>query len=177
MFRVQRGDDTAFGLLMQRHHARLLNLAWRYFGDRAAAEDAVQETFLKVYQARERWRPDAPLQAYLLRVASNVCLSVLRRHKPLSLDEGPDGAEETRGRTDPHAVQPDQASEQSELHRRVREAVAALPDRQRMAIVLNKFEGLDYEQVAEHLGLTVPATKSLLHRARMVLKDVLERYL
>lgn len=174
MLRVQRGDANAFGLLIQRHHARLMNLAWRYFGDRTAAEDAVQETFLKVWQARERWRPDAPFQAWLVRIATNVCLSVLRRRQPSSLDDGPD---EPRARVDPRAVQPPEASAQGELHRRVREAVAALPDRQRMAIVLNKFEGLDYEQVAGHLGLTVPATKSLLHRARMALKEVLEAYL
>lgn len=176
MLRVQRGDQAAFSLLLQRHHQRVLNLAWRYFGDRAAAEDAVQETFLKVYQARERYRPDAPFHSYLLRVASNVCLSVLRRKKPLSLDEGQDEGG-PRARPDPRAVAPGEGLLDDELKRRVREAVATLPDRQRLAIVLNKFEGLDYEQVAEHLGLTVPATKSLLHRARMALKDVLEAYL
>lgn len=176
MLRVQRGDAAAFSLLLQRHHQRVLNLAWRYFGDRAAAEDAVQETFLKVYQARERYRPDAPFHSYLLRVASNVCLSVLRRKKPLSLDEDQDEGG-PRARSDPRTAAPGEGLLDDELKRRVREAVAALPDRQRLAIVLNKFEGLDYEQVAEHLGLTVPATKSLLHRARMALKDVLEGYL
>ena len=174
MLRAGRGDAQAFSLLLQRHHQRVLNLAWRYFGDRAAAEDAVQETFLKVWQARARYRPDAPFGAYLLRVASNVCLSALRRRQPVSLDAGPEG--ETRARPDPRAAAPGEGLLDEELKRRVREAVAALPERQRLAIILNKFEGLDYEQVAEHLGLTVPATKSLLHRARMAIKAVIEPY-
>lgn len=181
MMRARDGDAQAFSQLLQRHHQRVLNLAWRYFGERAAAEDAAQEAFLKVWQARERYRPDAPFGAYLLRVASNVCLSVLRRRQTVSLDAPPEGAEGdgrgAAGRADPRVVAPGSELLDRELKDRVRAAVDRLPDRQRLAIILNKFEGLDYEQVAEHLGLSVPATKSLLHRARMALKDEIEPYL
>lgn len=176
MLRLQAGEGAALGELLRRNAGRVLGLAFRYLGDRAQAEDVVQETFLKLYQARERYRPDAPFGAYLLRIATNVCLSQLRRKRMHSLEgEGDDdrGTEPA----DPQVVAPGQALDDREVAARVRDAVQQLPERQRLAILLNKFEGLDYSQVAEHLGLTVPATKSLLHRARMALKDVLEGYL
>lgn len=175
MLRLQAGDGAALGELLRRNAARVLSLAFRYLGDRAQAEDVVQETFLKLYQARDRYRPDAPFGAYLLRIATNVCLSQLRKKRVHSLDA--DDGERGGDPADPVAVAPGQAMADEELAARVRDAVQQLPDRQRMAILLNKFEGLDYQQVAEQLGLTVPATKSLLHRARMALKDLLEGYL
>lgn len=174
MLRLQQGDRAALGLLLQRNAARVLALAYRYLGDRAAAEDVVQETFLKVYQARERYRPDAAFHAYLLRIATNVCLSQLRRRRGVSLDAGGDDDEGRRNDpADPGAPVPGAALADGEVAERVRAAVLQLPDRQRLAILLNKFEGLDYQQVADQLGLTTQATKSLLHRARMALKDAL----
>ncbi len=178
MLRLQQGDRAALGLLLQRNASRVLALAYRYLGDRAAAEDVVQETFLKVYQARERYRPDAAFHAYLLRIATNVCLSQLRRRRVVSLDAPPGGVgDDDEGRrndpADPGAPVPGAALADGEVAERVRAAVQELPDRQRLAILLNKFEGLDYQQVADQLGLTTQATKSLLHRARMALKDAL----
>ena len=173
MLRVQAGDEGAFRLLVERNGRRVLSLAYRYLGERSAAEDVVQETFLKLYQARDRYRPDARFGSYLLRIASNLCVSKLRKRRPLSLSAGDD--DEGRGAEpeDERARAPDDALARDELHAKVRAAVAQLPERQRLAILLNKFEGLDYKEVGEQLGLTVPATKSLLHRARMALKDVL----
>jgi len=174
MLRLQQGDRAALGLLLQRNASRVLALAYRYLGDRAAAEDVVQETFLKVYQARERYRPDAAFHAYLLRIATNVCLSQLRRRRGVSLDAAGDDDEGRRNDpADPGAPVPGAALADGEVAERVRAAVLQLPDRQRLAILLNKFEGLDYQQVADQLGLTTQATKSLLHRARMALKDAL----
>ncbi len=176
MLRVQAGDDAAFAELVRRNGDRVLGLAFRYLGDRAQAEDVVQETFLKLYQARARYRPDAPFVSYALRIATNVCISALRKRRGVSLDAGGD---EDDGPSDPPG--PPQAAPVDRLvgveqAARVRDAVQQLPDRQRLAIVLNKFHGLDYQQVADQLGLSVPATKSLLHRARMTLKDLLQGY-
>jgi RNA polymerase sigma-70 factor (ECF subfamily) len=174
MLRLQQGDRAALGLLLQRNAGRVLALAYRYLGDRAAAEDVVQETFLKVFQARERYRPDAAFHAYLLRIATNVCLSQLRKRRGVSLDAGGDDDEGRRNDpADPGAPVPGKALADGEVAERVRAAVLQLPERQRLAILLNKFEGLDYQQVADQLGLTTQATKSLLHRARMALKDAL----
>lgn len=173
MLGVQAGDHAAFATLLRRNQGAVLGLAYRYLGDRAQAEDVAQDVFLQLYRARGRYRPDARFRSYLLRITANACLSRLRRRTHASLD-----AEDEAGRAggdpaDPAARAPGAALEQDELHARVRAAVAQLPDRQRLAILLNKFEGLGYREVGEQLGLSVPATKSLLHRARMALKDLL----
>jgi len=173
MLRFQAGDEAAFSQLLRRNHRRVVNLAFRYLRDRAAAEDVAQDAFLKLYQTKERYEPRAPFGAYLLRIASNLCLSKLRRRKVRGVvGEPEEGAPEP---SDPNPVAQERL-EANELHRRVREAVDQLPERQRLAILLNKFEGLDYQGVADALELTVPATKSLLHRARMALKEQLEKY-
>lgn len=176
MLRLQQGDESALRALLERNGRRVLNHAYRYLRDAARAEDVVQETFLRIYKARDRYEPTAPFQAYMLRIATNLCLSHLRKKQALSLDQ----PREDGGQADVQdegAAEPGAGLDQRELHRRVREAVDQLPDRQRMAILLNKFEGLDYQAVADQLGLSVSATKSLLHRARMALKDVLAGYL
>lgn len=176
MLRLQQGDESALRALLERNGRRVLNHAYRYLRDAARAEDVVQETFLRIYKARDRYQPTAPFQAYMLRIATNLCLSHLRKKQALSLDQ----PREDGGQADVQdegAAEPGAGLDQRELHRRVREAVDQLPDRQRMAILLNKFEGLDYQAVADQLGLSVSATKSLLHRARMALKDVLAGYL
>ncbi len=175
MLRVQRGDSDAFSELLERNHRRVLNLAFRYLRDRAGAEDVVQETFLKLYKARDRYQPNARFSSYLLRIASNICLSRLRRKRPLSLTEDTDGR--AVDVSDPNATTGSADMLSEELKARVRAAVDQLPDRQRLAILLNKFEGMDYQQVGEQLGLSPTATKSLLHRARMALKGQLSNYL
>lgn len=178
MLELQAGSRDAFAQLLARNQQRVLNLAYRYLRERSLAEDIVQETFLKLYKARDRYRPDARFQSYLLRIATNCCLSRLRKKTTLSLSGGldPDSGRAEPEPADPDSVQPGETALKSELATRVREAVDQLPERQRMAILLNKFEGLDYKDVAEHLGLSIPATKSLLHRARMALKDILSEY-
>ena len=176
MLALQAGDESALRKLIERNGRRVLNHAYRYLRDATRAEDVVQETFLRIYKARDRYQPNAPFHAYMLRIATNLCLSHLRKKQALSLDQPRDdggGGTEVR---DEAVLEPGAGIDQRDLHQRVREAVDQLPDRQRMAILLNKFEGLDYQGVADQLGLTVPATKSLLHRARMTLKELLAGY-
>mgnify|MGYP005642604341 CR=1 FL=1 len=172
MLRLQRGERAAFRPLLERNHTRVLNLAFRFGVDRGAAEELAQETFLRVYQARERYRPERPFGAYLLRIATNLCLSRARRLRARKTFVDHDAA----GNNSDGRDQPVDDLLREELRARVRQAVATLPERQRLAIVLQRFEGLSYEQVAEALDLTVPATKSLLHRARLSLRDRLEDY-
>ncbi|MBL4846072.1 MAG: RNA polymerase sigma factor [Planctomycetes bacterium] len=176
MLALQAGDESALGVLIERNGRSVLNLAYRYLGDRSAAEDVLQESFLKLYQARERYRPEARLRTYLLRIATNLCISRLRKKRPSSLDGHREEGEGGIDPADPEAPAPNQSLLTGELHERVRAAVMQLPERQRIAILLNKFEGLDYKETAAQIGLSVPATKSLLHRARMALKDALAEY-
>ena len=176
MLALQAGDESALGVLIERNGRSVLNLAFRYLSDRSAAEDVLQESFLKLYQARDRYRPEARFRTYLLRIATNACISRLRKKRPVSLGAGGDEDEGGIDFADPEAPAPQSGMLTGELHGRVRAAVDELPERQRMAILLNKFEGLDYQETAAQLGLSVPATKSLLHRARMTLKELLSDY-
>jgi len=165
MLGVRDGDTAAFEPLLQRNYGRVMKLA-RRMG--AEPEDAAQETFLRVYQARDRYEPRRRFNAYLMRIAANHCISSQRRRRP-HLTE--------RGEVDPITLeQPVASLLDRELKDRVRAAVDRLPARQRAAVRLRRFEGLSQEQVAERLGLSVAAAKSLLHRARQGLKDMLETF-
>lgn len=172
MLRLQRGDRDALRPLLERNHQRVVNLAFRFGADRDVAEDLAQETFFRVYTARNRYRPERPFGAYLLRIATNLCLSRARKLKSRKTFVDHDAAGSGAGAS----KQPVEDLLKAELCEQVREAVATLPERQRLAIVLQRFDGLSYEGVAEALGLTVPATKSLLHRARLSLRDRLADY-
>lgn len=178
MVRVAESDDQeAFRALVEAYHNEVVNLAWRYVRDRQRAEDVAQETFLKVYGARKRYRPEAKFRTWLLRIATNLCISKLRKRriKAHSLTFGDD--EREREVTDDKAFDPSYAPERKEIQARVREAVESLPERQRVAIILSKFHGLSYPELEETLGLSRQALKSLLHRAREALKARLVDYI
>jgi RNA polymerase sigma-70 factor (ECF subfamily) len=182
MLAFRAGDEAAFSVLLERHRNAVVNLAYRYLGNRADAEDLAQEVFLRVCRARERWRPDAKFSTWLYRIAANACLNEVRDRKSrVTTRAVPIGREGERGFVGPirdtRAESPERAAEREELHARVREAVAALPERQRLALLLNKFHDLGYEELAAALELSVPAAKSLLTRARENVRRALEPYL
>jgi RNA polymerase sigma-70 factor, ECF subfamily len=178
MIQVRDDDDqTAFGQLLERNHQNVMNLAWRYFNDRQVAEDIAQEAFLRVYNARKSYRPEAKFKTWLLRIATNLCISALRKKKlqVRRLTVGEDGKE--REIADDKALNPANAPELHEIKRQVRLAVEKLPERQRMAIILSRFHGLTYPELEEALGISRMALKSLLHRARETLKQHLVDYM
>jgi len=182
MLAVQAGDEGAFRALVDRHRNAIVNLAWRYLGNRTDAEDLAQEVFLKVYRARRRYRPDAKFTTWLYRVAVNASLNEVRNRKnratfgAVTLGGGDEGARGLDPAGDPANGAPDAALERAELRERVRAAVGELPDRQRMALLLNKFHGLGYQELSDALGLSIPAVKSLLVRARENVRRALEPY-
>jgi len=180
MLLLKAGDEDAFGELVERHRESVLNLTYRYLGNRADAEDLAQEVFLKVYRARRRYEPTARFTTWLFRIAVNACLNEVRnrRHRPTHAAAPlPGGEGFLPPVADPAALSPAAAAETSELHAQVRAAVDELPERQRLALLLNKFHGLGYEELAAALDLTVPAVKSLLVRARENVRQRLEPYL
>jgi RNA polymerase sigma-70 factor (ECF subfamily) len=177
----QRGDESAFEQLVERHRARVLRLAYRYLGNEAAAEDLAQEAFLRVYRARHRWQPKAKFSTWLYRVTANACLNELRARRVRKAVEataptGPSG-EPLFEAVDEKTAAPDQALLHLETATVVREAVQKLPDDQRLVVVLNKYEGLSYRELADAMNRSVPAIKSLLVRARENLRKQLEPYL
>jgi RNA polymerase sigma-70 factor (ECF subfamily) len=181
MLALKAGDEDAFTELVDRHRDAVVNLTYRYLGNKSDAEDLAQDVFLKVYRARGSYEPAAKFTTWLYRVAANACLNEVRdrRRRPTfgaaAFDAGesaPMPAADRAGSSSPL-----EEAERSEMREHVREALAGLPERQRMALVLNKFQGLGYEELADSLEMTVPAVKSLLVRAREGVRRRIEPYL
>ncbi|MHC4956919.1 MAG: RNA polymerase sigma factor [Planctomycetota bacterium] len=178
MLAFKAGDDEAFSVLVDRYRNAIVNLTYRYLGNRADAEDLAQEVFVKVYKARERYEARAKFTTWLYRVAVNASLNEVRNrknrptHGAAALATGDtDEAAAPVAASDPG---PAESAEKSELRARVRAAVDELPDRQRMAILLNKFHGLSYEELAHAMEMSIPAVKSLLVRARENVRKAIE---
>ena len=181
MLAFQRGDEDAFGALVRRFQDRIVSLAYRYLGSAADAEDLAQEVFLRVYRAKGSYEPSARFSTWIYRIASNTSLNHIRGRKARRKVAGPlpspDEGDPASDPADPDAAAPGDRLEMDELARVLRQIVDDLPDRQRIAILLNKYEGLGYEEVAAAMDLSVMAVKSLLTRARVNIKERLEPYL
>lgn len=184
MLAVRGGDGGAFGELVRRWQGRVVSLAYRYLGSAADAEDLAQEVFLRVHRARESYEPSARFSTWIYRITVNSSLNHLRARKarkavsgsmPAADDSG--GSADTIDPADPDEADPAERIEKDELARVLRAIVDALPERQRIAILLNKYEGLGYEDVAAAMELSVMAVKSLLTRARVTIREKLEPYL
>lgn len=172
MLALKAGDENAFTELVDRHRDAVVNLTYRYLGNRTDAEDLAQEVFLKIYRARDRYEPAAKFTTWLYRVAANACLNEVRDRRRRPTHSAGDLEDAAGG-----GASPVEEAERSELREQVRAALAELPERQRMALLLNKFHGLGYEEMADSLGMTVPAVKSLLVRARENVRLRIEPYL
>jgi RNA polymerase sigma-70 factor (ECF subfamily) len=184
MLRVRDGDVAAFAQLVELWQDRLVTLFLHQTGDHALAEDLAQETFMRVYRARDRYRPTAKFTTWVHTIANNLC-SDLRQRAYRRLERGVPHAVSASSSAiglDQLAVAasgslPARMADRGELQQVVRQALAGLNDRQRMAVLLAKFEQCSYEEIAAAMGLSVPAVKSLLFRARDHLRDALASYL
>jgi len=162
MARAARGDEPSFRLLARRYLPRGLGLARRLIGNEAEAEEIVQEALLRVWTNAPRWRPLAPFRSWYYRIVVNLCLNH-RRHPPLApLESAGDPA-------DPRP-DPCREAEDRERDRLVAAAIAALPDRQRAAVILVYQEGLSNAETAAVLATSVSAVETLLVRARTALR-------
>ncbi len=175
--RFKAGDLTAFDELMQRHYRAVLNLVFRFTGASGqAAEDLAQDVFLRVYRALPRFEARARFFTYLYKVTMNLCLKerarwARRRSRTVSLDgawDDPDGPG-MRAIPDPAGSAQDRF-ERQEAAGEVRDAVMDLPEEQRAAVILHRFHHLSYEEITEVLGISLPAVKSRLHRAKLALQ-------
>jgi RNA polymerase sigma-70 factor, ECF subfamily len=176
MLRFREGDEAAFVRLVESHRKRVLNLAYRFLGDRAEAEDIAQEVFVRVYQARDRYRPDARFSTWLHQIAVNLCLNEARRRRRRPLWPWSGSDDEGLAIPDP-ADSPEDELETQALGEAVRRALAALPEKQRMAVILHRYEGLSYEAIAQVLGCSVGAVDGLLSRAKGTLRGSLAPYI
>jgi len=173
MLGVKAGDDASFDLLLQKYRSPLVNFLFRMVRDAATAEDLAQEVFLRVYRARKQYSPSAKFTTWLFRIATNLALNSVRdnRHHrmdvsfdaPLEEDEAPRELPAREMRIDEHMVERDRAQF-------IRRAVAALPEKQRVAVLLHKYEEMDYGEIARILECSESALKSLLFRAYETLR-------
>ncbi len=182
MLAFQRGDVASFEELVHNNQGKVFSIVMRFVHNEATAEDLVQEVFIRVFRTAARYEPRARFSTWLYRVAVNVSLNALRSRAKLqtvSLDVVSEttGEEFHRGLADPAIDLPHETLGSSELGVRVAEAIDALPEKQRAAVVLSRYERLCYEEISHVLGCSVMAVKSLLSRARCNLRDHLAKYL
>jgi RNA polymerase sigma-70 factor (ECF subfamily) len=184
MLQVRDDNASAFEELVERYQQRLVSLMSHLVGHRDMAEDLAQDVFMRVYRARKRYEPGSKFSTWLYTIAHNVASNALRslsRRREINLVASESG--EFHGNPIDAAalaasgLMPTRQLDKAELSEVVKLAVAALNERQRMAVLLNKFEHLSYEEIAEVMELSPSAIKSLLSRARANLRDVLTPYL
>jgi RNA polymerase sigma-70 factor (ECF subfamily) len=180
MARIAKGDDSAFEILVNRHQTSILNLVYRFIGDRTQAKDLAQEVFIRVWQAAKTYKPEAKFTTWLYRITANLCLNELksaRRKKWFSFlqsdEDSGNTLEETLSDGGPSAEDFLLSKERS---RQISDALQSLPENQRMALVLKRYDGLSYEEVAQIIGCSVSAVESLLVRAKRTLQEKLKNF-
>jgi RNA polymerase sigma-70 factor (ECF subfamily) len=183
MLRVSTGDDSAFEELVLRYQDRLVGFFFHLFHDRPIAEDMAQETFLRIFRSRERYEPTARFSTWLFRIAHNLASNQKRgsnRLREISLASNSDAHNlqpNEKNLAEKSALMPSRQLDSLEMRDVVRMAIEELSERQRTAVILHKFEEMSYEEIGEVMGLGTVAVKSLLSRARIRLKEVLERFI
>ncbi|MGB8466788.1 MAG: sigma-70 family RNA polymerase sigma factor [Terrimicrobiaceae bacterium] len=179
MLRVKTGDVEAFEVLVVRHQHSVVGTAAKMLGCAAEAEDIGQQVFIRVWKSAARYEPSAKFTTWLMTITRNLVFNEMRRRRranllPLEADQD-DAA--PRQFADGEAPAPSKELLDAELNGAINAAIAGLPENQRVAIVLRRYEGMPYEEIAQVLRTSVPAVKSILFRARSELKERLKKYL
>jgi len=177
MERVRSGDGNAFSELMMRHYRGVVNYIYRFTNDRGNSEDLAQEVFLRVYRSAKRYKPEAKFSTWLYKIATNLCLTEVKsrgRDRRLGLDDIQENSGDLR---DPKSADGYDITFRREIGGAIFEALKSLPERERTAVILCKYEELPYEEVAEIIGCTVGAVKAYVHRGRMKLIEKLKPYI
>ena len=183
MLEVRGGNAAAFEELVARYQSRLVTFFRHLLGSREQSEDLAQEVFLRVYRARETYQPGAKFSTWLYKIANHVAANAIRdrsRRPEFTLqtrDSGPMGARPLDLMLQASSGQmPSRQLDKAEVREFVRMAIEALSERQRMAVLLCKFEGMTYAEISEIMEISLQAVKSLLSRARENLREVMQPY-
>lgn len=178
MLAFQAGDKQAFEKLMTAHFSRVLNFIFRYVGRRDIAEDLTQEVFIRVYKSVGSYQPQSKFSTWLFTIAKNLSLNELRsnKHKMVSMDEMIDTGEDhiKVQFKDERQQTPAEQLLENEQSQQVRKAIAELPENQRVAVLLRRYEQFTYEEIADVMQVTPKAVKSLLNRAKENLRESLK---
>jgi RNA polymerase sigma-70 factor (ECF subfamily) len=180
MLAWKAGDEAAFDRIVELYSDRLWALLTRFLGPRPQREDLVQEVFLRLVKSKDRYEPTARFSTYLFRIAFNLAVNMgakASERRTERLAQGENQADPLTHMADAAAQEPFLDLERADTVRAVRAAIAALPEQQRMALVLAKYHDLPYDQIGEVLGTSEKAVKSLVHRARENLRAALAPYM
>jgi RNA polymerase sigma-70 factor, ECF subfamily len=184
MVRIAGGDEDALRELIEKHQGTVYGTISKMLGDPIEAQDLAQQVFVRIYRAAGSYRALAQFKTWMFTIVRNLVFNEHRRRSratfvPLHPPENESGAAGSSGGLDlPDTVKtPDENALEKEMLRAIDQAILALPEQQRLAIVLRRYDEFSYEQIAEILKTSVPATKSLLFRARETLRKALEVYL
>jgi RNA polymerase sigma-70 factor (ECF subfamily) len=175
---VSAGETAAFEELVERHQRLVVGTVARMLGNNSDVDDLAQQVFVRVWKSASRYVPRAKFTTWLLKITRNLVFNELRRRSrhaqvPLQIES----EDEERSIRDERATAPDEALLERELQRAIETAILQLPETQRLAVILRRYDELSYEEIAEVLDQSVPAVKSLLFRARTELRTRLSRYL
>jgi RNA polymerase sigma-70 factor (ECF subfamily) len=182
MLRVSAGDDSAFNYLVEKYRRPMISFMYRMTHNQAVSEELAQEVFLRVYRSRQTYAASAKFTTWLYRIATNLAVNHARDTKherpenTVNIDE-PDSETGMTVDVADSGLNAEQAILRRERMEAIRQRVEALPERQRMAVIMHKYQGLDYKQIAAVLKLSESATKSLLFRAYETLRDSLKSFI
>jgi len=172
MQKVKEGNLNAFEEIYRRHSKHVINFAYRMLNDRNSAEEVMQEVFVKVYMQAKKYRPDAKFTTYLFRITTNHCLNYIRNNQLPSKGNISEFNEQITVNFEPDK-HPEEQALKNEISKIMLKALNELPENQRSAMVLLTYNDMSYEEIAESIGCSVKAVKSLLHRARESLRQKL----
>jgi RNA polymerase sigma-70 factor, ECF subfamily len=181
MLRVRDGEDAGYDILIEKYRKPIINFMFRMVHNQAVAEELAQEVFLRVYRSRQTYRAEAKFTTWLYRIATNLGVNYARdtKHERAAQNVYLDQPDEETGTT-PDVADATASVEENLLRdermRAIRQHVMALPERQRNAVLMHKYQGLDYKQIGEVLKLSESATKSLLFRAYQTLRERLKDF-
>jgi len=180
MTRIVKGDEDAFETLVNRHQTSVLNLIYRFIGDRTQAKDLAQEVFIRVWQSAKSYQPKAKFTTWIYKITTNLCLNEIksarrRRWFPFhrSNEDNEGSIEETFSDGSPTA---EDLLLERERSRQISGALHSLPENQRMALILKRYDDLPYQEIARVMGCSVSAVESLLVRAKRTLQEKLKNF-
>ncbi|MBT4798062.1 sigma-70 family RNA polymerase sigma factor [bacterium] len=179
MAKVARGDEDAFAKIVAKHQHAVLGTVAKMTNQSSDTEDIAQQVFIRLWKSAERYQPTAKFTTFLFTITRNLVFNATR--KKSGKNEYSFDALEGKWRQSiedkSSDSRPDKLIEQTELRQIIDQAISSLPEKQRLAVVLRRYEKMPYEEIAETLGISVPAVKSQLFRARTALRESLGKYL
>ncbi len=175
---VSKGNLSAFREIVERYQKSLLNYIYRFTGDRTAAEDIAQEVFLRVFKTAKEYQPLSCFKTWLFKIATNLCLNELRGNRILRNTVDIFELNQSGFVVLSSAYSsPEKDAETHEFSAILMKAIKSLSEKQRLALLLHKYEGFSYLEISRMMGCSVPSVESLIHRARQGLKKQLTPYL